>query len=73
LEQPAEAVGEADHGEMRHELAELRDIESAQRRILQDVYGRCAGCGTPIAWARLDAYPTATCCLSCQTRREQSA
>lgn len=52
------------------ELEELRDIEAALERIKNGVYGRCAECGEPIALERLEAYPTAKRCITCQSRRE---
>lgn len=66
----ASRQAEAELREMSHELAEIRDIESAQLRIVQGEYGRCVACGEAIAWLRLDACPTASRCVSCQERLE---
>jgi len=52
-----------------HELM-LIDVESALRRIAKSTYGICEHCGNAIDKARLKALPTASLCLSCQTRLE---
>jgi len=44
---------------------ELAAIESALKRLDSDRFGLCAGCGEPIAAARLQAQPTAATCISC--------
>jgi RNA polymerase-binding protein DksA len=52
------------------EVAELSDVETALQRIADGVYGRCTVCGDDIALERLEAYPTAKRCITCQTKRE---
>ena len=66
----ASGLAHAELAGMAHELAEIRDIESAQYRILQAQYGRCVDCGEAISWRRLDAFPTAKRCVACQERLE---
>lgn len=51
----------------------LRDIEAALRRVKEQTYGVCIDCGDAIAFARLQAYPTAKRCIACQERHERSA
>jgi len=58
---------------------ELRDTQTALRRIHDGTYGSCEICGKPIAERRLEARPAAGTCIACQTavesrrRREASA
>ena len=49
-----------------HALAEIR---AAEARLADGTYGRCQGCGRPIALARLRALPTARRCVGCEARR----
>jgi len=68
----ADLLAESGMAEMSHELAELRDIEAAQRRIQYGTYGYCVDCGKSISWQRLDIHPMARCCVSCQELRERT-
>lgn len=54
----------------RH-VHELRDIESAFQRIKDTTYGVCVDCGGSIGFARLQAYPTAIRCITCQEKHER--
>jgi DnaK suppressor protein len=49
----------------RRRVAELQRIDSALRRIEEDEYGFCQGCGEPIAARRLELDPTALLCIVC--------
>ena len=49
----------------------MRDIEAALQRIKNGEYGVCIDCGEDVAFARLQAYPTAKRCIICQERRER--
>lgn len=60
-----------DIAEARQQLAALRDVEDALRRMAAGSYGECVDCGEPIAAARLRAYPAATRCISCQGALEK--
>jgi len=51
---------------------ELRDVESALRRLHEPDFGRCAQCGADIPYVRLRANPAAQFCVSCQRRRERA-
>lgn len=55
----------------RH-VTELRAIEAALQRINMGSYAMCSDCGGEITYARLNSYPTAVRCVSCQTQREKS-
>jgi DnaK suppressor protein len=44
---------------------ELRDIETALRRLEEGSYGSCQSCGRPIGRKRLAAMPAARTCLAC--------
>jgi len=52
------------------ELEEMQDVEAALERIKNGIYGTCADCGDNIDQDRLEAYPTAKRCITCQNRRE---
>jgi RNA polymerase-binding transcription factor DksA len=45
--------------------AELREIESALRRLEDGTYGICRKCGEPIAHGRLYSVPHTDCCSEC--------
>ncbi|MDC1286843.1 TraR/DksA family transcriptional regulator [Gammaproteobacteria bacterium] len=48
----------------------LKGVELALRRIDDASYGDCLECGEPIAYARLQAQPSASLCIACQSARE---
>lgn len=54
----------------RH-IDDMRDIEAALQRIKNGEYGVCIDCGVNVAFARLQAYPTAKRCIVCQEKRER--
>jgi len=54
----------------RH-ITELREVEAATARLSDGSYGTCADCGAEIAFARLEAQPTALRCISCQQQHEK--
>lgn len=55
----------------RHVQA-IRDLEAAFRRLREGVYGRCSDCGEDVGFERLQACPTATRCVACQGRHEET-
>ena len=67
----AEIAG-TDNALIGREVDEVRDIESALSRLDAGTYGRCAGCGEPIDFERLIAYPTGTRCVRCQAVHEKT-
>ncbi len=64
-------LADTDIALLRHELVRLREIDTALARIKAGNYGTCRECGEPIAPGRLNAQPTAECCLPCQERFEK--
>ncbi|MGC8213155.1 TraR/DksA family transcriptional regulator [Ralstonia pseudosolanacearum] len=50
---------------------ELEQLNAARERMQQRHYGICLDCGEAIPFLRLQAQPTAICCLPCQTARER--
>ena len=67
----ADGLAELDLAEVRHVLADLTEVDLALARMRDGTYGECVDCGEPIAPARLDAYPTAQRCISCQGAYER--
>ena len=61
-------IGDA---EVERDLAELREIALARKRMADGNYGRCADCGADIDPRRLLAQPTAIRCTLCQTEAER--
>ena len=53
-----------------HETGELGDIAAALERMQAGTYGICTDCRVSIPYARLNAYPTATRCIGCQSLAE---
>lgn len=47
-------------------------INEALRRIKDNSYGKCIGCGKQISTARLLAVPHARFCISCKEREEEA-
>jgi RNA polymerase-binding protein DksA len=50
---------------------ELKNLERALMRMEDGEYGTCIDCDAAIAIARLQAYPTAVRCISCQAIHEK--
>jgi DnaK suppressor protein len=50
---------------------EIGDLDETVLRIERGDYGRCEDCGEEIPLARLEALPTATCCVPCAEARER--
>jgi DnaK suppressor protein len=44
------------------------ELDEALARLDDGSYGRCVGCGRPIAPERLEARPAARACIDCATR-----
>jgi RNA polymerase-binding transcription factor DksA len=57
--------------EVIRDIGEVRDIAAAEDRIAAGKYGLCTDCGEPVRYKRLDAYPTAKRCFTCQVTRER--
>ncbi len=65
IQQQQMAIAGRDQGE-RLALA----IRRALQRIEDGSYGYCLHCEEPIAFARLEARPQATLCVTCQAKSE---
>ncbi|WP_040948457.1 TraR/DksA C4-type zinc finger protein [Gorillibacterium massiliense] len=50
-----------------HAEKKLMDVETALALFEKKEYGICARCGKPIPYERLEALPTATCCIEHST------
>ena len=63
----------AERGEIDALAVSLSDTLERHRGALQKLddgtYGRCEGCGGPIAEARLEAMPAARLCIACASKR----
>ena len=62
-------VGEA---EVTRDLAELRTLEAARKRMEDGSYGLCVDCGAEIPFERLLAELGAARCVACQERHEKT-
>lgn len=55
------------HSALRDRLeSTLEEVESALQRLNDGSYGECSHCGKDISAARLEAYPYAVLCITCQ-------
>lgn len=67
----ASVIRDITDAEIIRDIGEVRDIAAAENRIAAGQYGLCTDCGMAIRYKRLDAYPTAKRCFTCQVRREK--
>lgn len=69
-----EASEESNHDRVAALIAELKTqlahVESALERIAAGTYGFCVVCGNMIDTDRLAVLPTATMCLSCESKKQ---
>ena len=56
----------------RRHVEAVKAIDDALLRIKADGFGKCAGCGTDIGFARLLAFPAARRCVPCQGLHERT-
>ena len=68
----SEMLTEINLAMMSQHQHELKNLERALKRMDDGDYGYCIDCDEPIALARLQAYPTAVRCISCQAKHEQA-
>ena len=54
----------------RRHLEEVGAIDAALAHVRDPHFGVCVDCGGDIPFARLQAFPTATRCTACQSKRE---
>jgi len=48
----------------------LFEIDEALKRLKDNTFGDCLGCGKPIPKKRLNAIPYASLCIQCQSKSE---
>ena len=53
-----------------HHVDEISGIQAALARMESGTYGYCIDCGESIGFQRLQAYPSASRCLQCQSKAE---
>ena len=68
----ADILTDLDIALVKHDTAELRDVDAALASIAEGSYGTCRDCGEPIGWPRLNANPTALRCIACQEAYEKT-
>lgn len=66
----ASQLNDMEIAQLRHEIAELRQIDDALERIAAGIYGICARCGENIAPDRMRILPATRLCLACQQDAE---
>ncbi len=70
-----EASEESNHDRVAALITELKtqraNVDSALARIAAGTYGFCIVCGNMIDTDRLAILPTATMCLSCETKKKK--
>jgi RNA polymerase-binding protein DksA len=57
---------------VKRDIAELRAIDAARKRMEAGTYGECVSCGVEIPYERLLAQPTAERCAPCQENYEKT-
>lgn len=68
----ADLLVDLDLADVDRHIEGIRDVEAALRRITDQSYGICIDCEGEIAYARLNAYPTAKRCIRCQELHEKT-
>ena len=71
-ESAADLLMDLNLASVHREVVELRQVEDALQRIAMGGYGRCVDCGVDIDATRLEAQPTASRCVTCQQRYEET-
>lgn len=54
------------------ESRRLREVNEALRRLKSGDYGKCEGCEEEIPKKRLEAFPAARYCITCQSKLERN-
>jgi DnaK suppressor protein len=67
----ADLESSIDVAEIERDVGELRRVESALERLHEPEFGVCTDCGAEIPYSRLSVEPSATRCISCQTKAER--
>jgi DnaK suppressor protein len=65
-------LNDADISTITRATRSLEAIEHSLKAIANETYGECEDCARHIGFKRLNANPTATLCMPCQTKREKN-
>ena len=68
----ADLIGDVYLAEIERDVCELRDVESALKRVAAGTYGICIDCAQAVDPMRLEFNPQAARCLHCQENAEHS-
>jgi len=71
-ESVASMLEEFSHTLLDRYMRELRQIETARKRLADGDIDECVECGDDIGYKRLHVHPVATRCIRCQTRHERT-
>ncbi|HQR50656.1 MAG TPA: TraR/DksA family transcriptional regulator [Methylophilaceae bacterium] len=67
----ADALVDQDIAIVRRQVAELTQVEAAQKRVAGADFGECDECGAAIGVPRLLIVPHATRCVACQEQHDK--
>jgi RNA polymerase-binding protein DksA len=67
-----DVLNDAEISAMTRATKSLNAIEHSLNSMTNMTYGECEDCTRHIGFKRLNAKPTATLCLTCQTKREKN-
>ena len=67
-----DVLNDAEISSVTRATSSLEAIEHSLKAIENVGYGRCENCARHIGFKRLNAKPTATFCMPCQTKREKN-
>lgn len=68
----ADMLVDLDAAMVDRQVQEMRELETALKRLAQMDFGDCIDCGGEIGFDRLLAYPAAQRCTHCQSRYEKT-
>jgi DnaK suppressor protein len=68
----ADVIGDVYLAEIERDVCELREVESALKRINTGTYGICIDCAQAVDPMRLERNPHSARCLPCQENAEHS-
>jgi DnaK suppressor protein len=67
-----DVLNDAEISSVTRATSSLEAIEHSLKAMENDRYGECEECARHIGFKRLNANPTATLCMPCQTKREKN-
>lgn len=68
----ADLLIDIDNALVHRDVEEIREIEAALERMSRADFGNCMDCGLAIEFERLQAFPAARRCLTCQGQYEKT-